>query len=153
MKSVLISIQPKWCKLIASGKKTIEVRKSKPQLDTPFKCYMYETKEGRGKVIGEFICDKIVDAREVGATDFYSQSQMTYEEFRSYTDTHKGNVYVWYILSPKMYKEPKDLMEFTDMQHCPYGGLVDCKECENRCIQRAPMSWRYVDKWNRRHEE
>lgn len=27
MKSVLMSIHPKWCKLIASGKKTIEVRK------------------------------------------------------------------------------------------------------------------------------
>lgn len=26
MKSVLISIPPKWCELIASGKKTIEVR-------------------------------------------------------------------------------------------------------------------------------
>lgn len=25
MKAVLISIQPKWCELIASGKKTIEV--------------------------------------------------------------------------------------------------------------------------------
>lgn len=28
MKAVLISIQPKWCELIASGKKTIEVRKN-----------------------------------------------------------------------------------------------------------------------------
>ena len=30
MKSVLISIHPKWCELIASGKKTIEVRKTRP---------------------------------------------------------------------------------------------------------------------------
>ena len=30
MKSVLISIQPKWCELIASGKKTVEVRKTRP---------------------------------------------------------------------------------------------------------------------------
>ena len=44
MKSVLISIQPKWCELIASGKKTVEVRKTKPKLETPFKCYIYETK-------------------------------------------------------------------------------------------------------------
>ncbi len=35
-KSVLISIQPKWCELIASGKKTVEVRKTKPKLETPF---------------------------------------------------------------------------------------------------------------------
>lgn len=43
MKSVLISIRPKWCELIASGKKTIEVRKSCPKIETPFKCYIYCT--------------------------------------------------------------------------------------------------------------
>ncbi|MDO4832101.1 MAG: hypothetical protein Q4A45_01700 [Clostridia bacterium] len=43
MKSVLISIRPKWCELIASGKKTIEVRKTKPKIETPFKCYIYCT--------------------------------------------------------------------------------------------------------------
>lgn len=44
MKSVLISIRPKWCELIANGKKTIEVRKTRPKCDTPFKCYIYCTK-------------------------------------------------------------------------------------------------------------
>lgn len=43
MKAVLMSIQPKWCELIASGKKTIEVRKTKPKIDVPFKCYIYCT--------------------------------------------------------------------------------------------------------------
>ena len=43
MKSVLISISPKWCELIASGKKTIEVRKTRPKIDIPFKCYIYCT--------------------------------------------------------------------------------------------------------------
>ena len=76
MKAVLISIQPKWCELIASGKKTVEVRKTAPKLEPPFKCYIYCTKGkwiwtgnvedygtlttiGNGKVIGEFVCDKI----------------------------------------------------------------------------------------------
>ena len=81
MKSVLISTQPKWCELIASGKKPDEVRKTKPKLEPPFKCYIYCTKgkfephehlrnnlhydestikvcEGQGKVIGEFVCDR-----------------------------------------------------------------------------------------------
>lgn len=81
--SVLISIKPKWCELIASGKKTIEVRKTKPKIATPFKCYIYCTLSGsndffretlrgdfarwnreswglrKGKVIGEFVCDSI----------------------------------------------------------------------------------------------
>ena len=51
-KSVLISIQPKWCELIANGKKTIEVRKTKPKLETPFKCYIYCTRQGRPLVYG-----------------------------------------------------------------------------------------------------
>ncbi len=81
MRAVLISTQPKWCELIASGKKTVEVRKSKPTLETPFKCYIYQTKtkrrgylweydtaivtsggdvvDGSQKVIGEFVCDRI----------------------------------------------------------------------------------------------
>ncbi len=83
MKSVLISIQPKWCELIASGKMTVEVRKTKPKIDVPFKCYIYCTLQGsneffkedcngdvakwnrskmafkKGKVIGEFACDCI----------------------------------------------------------------------------------------------
>lgn len=44
MKSVLISIRPEWCDKIASGEKTIEIRKSKPKLKPPFKCYIYCTK-------------------------------------------------------------------------------------------------------------
>ena len=83
MKSVLISIQPKWVEKIANGQKTIEVRKTRPKLETPFKCYIYQTKkpvhtsfsgigrhiseydktcyynERSGNVIGEFICDRI----------------------------------------------------------------------------------------------
>lgn len=81
MKAVLISIQPKWCELIASGRKTIEVRKTRPKIETPFKCYIYMTSKGdkpikeietpngfayvevdykmAGKVIGEFVCDEI----------------------------------------------------------------------------------------------
>lgn len=75
--AVLISIRPKWCDLIASGEKTIEVRKTAPKLQTPFKCYIYETLDKKyenigvydpnaplyknfvhypGKVIGEYIC-------------------------------------------------------------------------------------------------
>ena len=70
MKAVLISIQPKWCELIASGKKTIEVRKTRPKMQETFLCYIYETQglyhgsggclfRGRGKVIGEFLCSEV----------------------------------------------------------------------------------------------
>lgn len=66
-KSVLISIRPKWCELIANGKKTVEVRKTAPKLETPFKCYIYETRVG-GNIIGDFVCDSI-DVYEYTYTD------------------------------------------------------------------------------------
>lgn len=43
-KAILISIRPEWCDLIVRGKKTIEVRKTRPKLETPFKAYIYCTK-------------------------------------------------------------------------------------------------------------
>lgn len=82
MKAVLISIRPEWVDKIVSGKKTIEVRKTKPSIPTPFKCYIYcckaksqwrysnyegayENSEGKivyaqQHVIGEFVCDKVI---------------------------------------------------------------------------------------------
>lgn len=47
-KAVMLSIRPKWCEKIASGEKTIEVRKTRPKLKTPFKCYIYCTVETAG---------------------------------------------------------------------------------------------------------
>lgn len=45
----MISIKPKWCELIANGQKTIEVRKTKPKVKPPFKCYIYCTKASKRK--------------------------------------------------------------------------------------------------------
>ena len=87
-KAVLISIKPRWCELIASEKKTIEVRKTRPKMLAPFKCYIYctqtthwnpalirryENPNGNiyiggnhysefmtARVIGEFVCDKVI---------------------------------------------------------------------------------------------
>lgn len=46
MKSVLISVRPNWCEPICNLIKTVEVRKDKPKLDTPFKCLIYCTVGG-----------------------------------------------------------------------------------------------------------
>ena len=40
----MLSIRPEWCDLIIRGQKTIEVRKTRPKLETPFKVYIYCTK-------------------------------------------------------------------------------------------------------------
>lgn len=44
MKAVLISIRPEWCDLIIRGQKTLEVRRTRPKLETPFRVYVYCTK-------------------------------------------------------------------------------------------------------------
>ena len=118
MKSVLTSIKPKYCELIVNGQKTIEVRKTKPRIDTPFKCYIYCTKgksknlQLQGKVIGEFVCDKITDAIDIGGSEFYVASCMDIAEWLKYTDGHKGKVWCWHISELKMYDNPKELVEF-----------------------------------------
>jgi predicted transcriptional regulator len=129
MKAVLMSIQPKWCELIASCKKTVEVRKTKPKLETPFKVYIYETQgrtetpfvdeegheifKGRGQVIGEFVCDMIADCRDIRGVEFCINSQMSLKQWRDYTDGHKGVVWAWHISDLVIYDEPKELMEFA----------------------------------------
>lgn len=62
MKAVLLSIHPKYCHLIAKGEKTIEVRKSKPKLCLPFKCYIYCTASDKnlGLLSGNCTTDLIV---------------------------------------------------------------------------------------------
>lgn len=53
MKTVLLSIKPKWCSFIANGKKTVEVRKTRPKLETPFKAYIYCTNAAPYLVYGD----------------------------------------------------------------------------------------------------
>ena len=55
MKAVMISIRPEWCEKIANGRKTLEVRKTKPKLETPFKCYIYCTKPRRSFTHGGLV--------------------------------------------------------------------------------------------------
>lgn len=45
-KAVLLSIRPEWCEKILSGEKTVEIRKTRPKLEPPFKCYIYCTLAG-----------------------------------------------------------------------------------------------------------
>lgn len=115
MKSVLVSIRPKWCEMIANGKKTIELRKSRPKLETPFKCYIYCTSvknmplqeyvqmhmstgglidDWNGKAIGEFICDNVYFYERIygieGETDCIYNTCSFDEEYTQMTDKQMG---------------------------------------------------------------
>lgn len=92
---MLISIHPKWCELIASGKKTIEVRKTRPKMETPFKCYIYRTKGSvphiingewvkmkvGGNVIGEFTCDQIYEIQKRGIPENFDYCYLSLNEW------------------------------------------------------------------------
>ena len=182
MKSILISIHPEWVDKIASGEKTIEVRKSAPK-EVPFKAYIYCTKAKpfiqkirfgdtaishtqisknlyNGKVIGEFICDK-VDKYEpllFKGQEFYqnfagreeSQSCLSLREILKYG---KGKtLYGWNISDLKIYDKPKELSEF--FKPCSQSKNLDCDwlRSHNVCgcsvkqpITRPPQSYMYIE--------
>ena len=173
MKSVLISIRPQWVEKIASGEKTIEVRRTRPKLEVPFKAYIYETKGqyikfihgahtkygyGCGKVIGEFVCDKVEKLEEhieqgglyyILSYTFNEQAQLDNWELHDYG---KGKtLYGWHISELKIYDKPKELSEFRK----PCDRFLDCctcrrlvrneyMSCDNK-ITRPPQSWCYVE--------
>ena len=153
-RAVLISIRPEWGDKIIAGEKTVEIRKTRPNLGTPFKCYIYETQgksdtpwidedghmifRGRGKVVGEFICDKIYDVAPLNHApeDLEEQSCLTREEIAQYLN---GKGYAWHITNARVfYPLPVELSKFT-------GAHLFGVRLELREIQRAPQSWCYVE--------
>jgi len=145
MKLVLISIQPKWCELIASGKKTVEVRKTRPKIEAPFKVYIYMTKDkwykdyknknhyGNGKVIGEFVCDDINTTdvvhgdEEVGwyVNNMHAVKGSCLDEYDILNYCPKeATIYGWHISDLVIYDKPKELSEFY--KRC-YSGCEKCK--------------------------
>ena len=165
MKSVLLSIRPEWCERIASSKKTIEVRKTRPKLETPFKCYIYCQEGGpilthsidqklyavNGRVIGEFVCDCILeDTKGEYAREFEKESGLSIDEQKAYSPN--GKLYGWHISDLKIYDELKALGEFKKINRdCWYADLGlakrDCSDCKDPgCfVKRPPLSWCYVE--------
>ena len=182
MKSVLISIQPKWVEKIASGEKTIEVRKTRPKLETPFKCYIYCTNDRKvfldsdcnnkfwteknyggehyynGKVIGEFVCDKIykIDADSV---DWIYIAENYCKYFYEAKDLNcclsDGELYSyskglclqgWHITDLKIYDKPKELGEFSSytLEYTVKDGSKYGRVLVNP-IKRPPQSWCYIE--------
>lgn len=139
-KAVLLSIRPEWCEKIINGRKTIEVRKTRPKMNPPFKCYIYKC--GNGKVIGEFLCDEIIEDRTYGHNEeFYRAACMSAYDAAAYA--MQSPMYGWHISDLRVYDHPRDLWEFTGLRETKYGLAPGP-------ITRPPQSWRYVEEetWN-----
>ena len=193
MKSVLISTRPKLVEKIChkigedeTGKaiyeKRIEVRNTAPQ-EVPFKCYIYETKGqyvkfthgahtkygyGRGKVIGEFICDRIICSQayfdsqgknhltnvfpdDIKKTCLDEYDLWDYIAGKAVKANQMYDGYLWHISDLKIYDKPRELSEFRK----PCDRFLDCctcrrlvhneyMSCDNN-ITRPPQSWMYVE--------
>ena len=211
MKKVLIPIHPKWCELIFSGEKTIEVRKTAPKLETPFKVYVYCTKERmtripsmyaylhknepracaeygtietwgeigdvivnphlaskhvsfgmHGKVIGEFICDRVRLCIPFGlkghllSQEVYREMCLTKEQLDKYGGLK--TLYGWHIIDPKLFDKPRDITESAVFGKCAdecseydfcardiAEDRVTCKCFKRTFLKRPPRSWCYVE--------
>lgn len=204
MKSIMLSIKPKYCEMIANGKKTVEVRKNRPKAEPPFRCFVYCTKQGRplvygspcpgyvdenliqtygyskekaeevfgcwnGKVIGEFICDEILQYKladvstDVGTFYYYERyiTEKNYkvnslddclndDELLSYGG-YNNSLYGWHISDLVIYDEAKTLEDFARAciggNDCPNCRLFDFAEleCTRERLRRPPQSWCYVE--------
>lgn len=169
MKAVLTSIRPKWCEAIAAGEKTIEVRKTRPNIETPFKCYIYETKATKGvrgfsvlgryrigTVIGEFVCDK-VERFSVGSfrsDDIEKIACLSYNEMINYfykPEELDGKTakqgFAWHISDLKIYDKPKELSEFRKPLDRVWGSY--CNDyCDRGCISFGSTDYSCNDYWN-----
>lgn len=208
MKAILMSIKPKWCEKIFSGKMTIKVCKTAIKLETPFKVYVYCTKERmtrvpsmnaylhknepracaeygiietwseigdvivnphlaskfvsygmHGKVIGEFVCDRVIKYEEhieEGGLfytldyEFNEACQLDNWELHDYG---KGKpIYAWHISDLKIYDTPRELGEFKTPDK-PYHRIIDRDGSlifmdgyeSGKLLTRAPQSWQYVE--------
>lgn len=193
MKKVLISTKPKWCEDIANGRKKIEVRKSRPKIETPFKCLIYCTKDKykhlydlrpftngtlsltvtehnstslvagnywNGKVIGEFVCDRIVGYCPCGLCGLKLSNEVLKNMCLSNKDLNEygklDRVYGWHISDLKIYDKPKELSEFYTKCNIPENKCKLCDNCFDRedgygrqyavkQLTRPPQSWCYVE--------
>ncbi|MBR2448932.1 MAG: hypothetical protein IKB30_02295 [Clostridia bacterium] len=169
MKDVMLSIHPEHveniCTVIGEKngkpiyKKSIEVRKSRPKIETPFRVFIYMTagnasypikidgypymchNNGGQDVIGEFVCDRI-DEYNYRLTTFEqvydrrhyiskSELENTCLSISEINDYLKGNkAYFWHISDLKIYDKPKELSEFFHACKQPKG--TDCSQCIDR---------------------
>ena len=143
-KCVLISVRPQWCEKIASKEKTLEIRKTRPKLETPFKCYIYCTQgeekwlvgiigkhpseKLNGKVIGEFVCDNITEFRSPAEWAMkpwdYSFACLKQKDIEDYAGGK--TIYGWHISALQIYGKPRELSAFRKAYQMDSEGFIKC---------------------------
>ena len=129
--NVILSIHPKWAKLIYEGKKTIEWRKSFPKNENLNTVFIYETAPVK-KITGYFLFNNniLLQSKCYLVSSVLSQSELIINMgCVPITDLikYKGNsdiIYGWLIGEFEKFKDPLELSH--------YG------------LKRPPQSWCYT---------
>lgn len=139
MKAVMISIRPEWCEKIASGEKTVEVRKTRPKIEPPFKCYIYCTKgkeklwvsRGNERVFTREKIAAICQAKDVGGA--YQGNGKVIGEFVCYRidywnhQIHDDDTITLERASELSCVSEDELVEYADLGHFYAWHISDLK--------------------------
>lgn len=161
MADILISIRPNWIQKIFDGEKTVEIRKTRPKIEPPFRCYIYCTKPmyeyedillteepasfmfGGGMVVGEFVCDSIT---KYLTGQSFSESRICFSlrilgcltENEVWEYAAGKDIFGWHISDLCVYERPKPLSDFKRWDKT--GELATIER-----LRRPPQSWCYVE--------
>ena len=106
MKSILISIKPKWVAKILNGEKTIEIRKSMPKCDLPIDVYIYCTKEKPKAILTDKGC-VVANTLIVGGNSQYKSGYSLSGQIVGKFTLNKVDI-VWKTINEE---HPKHLLE------------------------------------------
>lgn len=120
-KAVLISLKPEWWELIRTHRKTLEIRRTRPQgVGLPVRVIVYVSKPV-GKIVGEWLTGHFIRAENVGG--LVRRSLVPLDDLIAYA---KGQpVYGWTIADPVEYDTPMELSALG--------------------MDKPPQSWRHVE--------
>lgn len=173
MKSIITSVSPYLCEKIVSGDCKILVKKTAPK-EVPFKAYIYMTQgtykdlglysegiyQNRMKVIGEFICDKVIKtcgwrlrgytqqcAKRTPEEEILPRSAcLSIDEIVNYAGGENGEICGWHISDLRIYDEPKELSEFRTPKNPHRIGNSHSWILDGyKQIKQPPTSWQYVE--------
>lgn len=170
MKSILMSIKPKWVAKILNGEKTIEIRKKFPK-DYVGWVYIYCTKDKKyknlinrggfltGMVVARFWCDKIEEiicrpicgewecyTKTLGYSEIAKASCLENREIVHYLKGKNG--YAIHITKLEIFDKPKELKNFMIYSHTVGGVGFKGEEKQFKILKplnRAPQSWGYIE--------
>lgn len=99
---VLLSLQPRWWKLIASGEKTLELRKTTPKIKGEFFVLVYVTAPV-SKIMGMFRCPDVLGPFTAGTLFSSPDHKVPAEEMANYAAGKR--LYCWKICDVQKFDE------------------------------------------------